>query len=330
MHQNPSERNDNKLRIRYSFLKILTGSDLSRRRLPLMSAVSGKPGPVVWLTACGHGDEVAGIVIIQEVFKNIRRQLLCGAVHAFPMMNPLGFESLSRMITVSREDLNRSFPGNPRGTLGERIADIIFNTIIETSPALVVDLHNDWIESIPYALIDRHPGAKHNPAYKKAIDLATTAGFCTIVDADELKTSLSYNLLLKDVPAITLEMGEPYVINEHHVQSGLGAICNILARLEMITPPKQPFSYDLPPEYGVGKILQYSERPCSSKSGIVRFLAKSGDIIRAGQPFARIVNVFGKHQETIAALDDAIILGHSDYAVVFPGMPIMAFGVARP
>jgi predicted deacylase len=48
------------VRISYSFQKILTGSDLSRRRLPLMSATSASPGPVVWLTACGHGDEVCG------------------------------------------------------------------------------------------------------------------------------------------------------------------------------------------------------------------------------------------------------------------------------
>ncbi len=42
-------------KIKYSFLKILTGSDLSRRRLPLMIVVSPKPGPVLWLTACVHG-----------------------------------------------------------------------------------------------------------------------------------------------------------------------------------------------------------------------------------------------------------------------------------
>ena len=46
------------VRNHYSFKKIMTGSDLSRRRLPVMCATSGNPGPVVWLTACSHGDEV--------------------------------------------------------------------------------------------------------------------------------------------------------------------------------------------------------------------------------------------------------------------------------
>src|SRR5512139_998296 len=120
----------------FSFKKILTGSDLARRRLPLMCATSENPGPVVWLTACSHGDEVSGIVVIQEVFRSIRRKLIRGCVQAFPLMNPLGFESGMRHITMSGEDLNRSFPGNAHGTLGERIAHKIFDTITATKPDL--------------------------------------------------------------------------------------------------------------------------------------------------------------------------------------------------
>ena len=34
-----------------------------------MSAESKNQGPTVWITACGHGDEVGGMVVIQEIFK---------------------------------------------------------------------------------------------------------------------------------------------------------------------------------------------------------------------------------------------------------------------
>ncbi len=316
------------VRVSYSFLKILTGSDLSRRRLPLMSATSAKAGPVVWLTACGHGDEVCGIVIIQEVFRKIRRRLLRGAIHAFPLMNPLGFETASRHITVSEEDLNRSFPGEPTGSLGKRIADRIFSTIMETSPSLVLDLHNDWTKSIPYVLIDDSPGRSHQVAYEKTKSLAEQTGFVAIVDTDQPTSTLSYNLLLNDVPALTLELGEPYLINERNVEYGLAAIWNTLASLEMTEPLEERFHYPVPPAYSRGKLLRYSDKPYSSQSGIIRFLAKPGDEVKRGQPFARIVNAFGKQQEVARALDDAIVLGHSDSSVVFPGMRIMAFGVA--
>ena len=51
---------------KYSFVKIMTGSDLSIRRLPMMVTRSPNPGDVVWLTACVHGDEVGGVVVVQE------------------------------------------------------------------------------------------------------------------------------------------------------------------------------------------------------------------------------------------------------------------------
>jgi predicted deacylase len=102
-----------------------------------MSIISPNHGPVVWLTACIHGDEVTGIVTIQEVFKKIQKQhLQRGAVYAFPLMNPIGFETGSRNITLSREDLNRSFPGNKNGSMAERIADKIFIPIQQTNPNL--------------------------------------------------------------------------------------------------------------------------------------------------------------------------------------------------
>lgn len=316
-------------KLRYSFLKILTGSDLSHRRLPLMSATSGEPGPVVWLTACGHGDEICGMVIIQEVFRRIRRSLVRGAVHAFPLMNPIGFETGSRHITLSREDLNRSFPGDPAGSLGRRIAHRIFSTIMETSPSLVLDLHNDWTKSIPYVLLDSRSRSRpvNAATCQRTRVFAQQTGFVVIQDTEELTSTLSYSLLLRDVPALTLELGEPYVINEANVQFGVGAIWNILAHLEMVAAPDVRFSYPLPRACRPGDILRYSDKPYSSKSGIVRFLAAPGEEVRSGQPIARIVNAFGKHLETVKTPHDAIVLGHSDSSVVFPGMPIMAFGM---
>ena len=327
MIKNNRSHNAAPVKVSYSFMKIMTGSDLSLKRLPLMSAKSANPGPVVWLTACGHGDEVCGIVIVQEIFKNIRKTLLCGSVYAFPLMNPIGFETVSRNITVSREDLNRSFPGRQTGTLGERLASRIFCTIVDTSPSLVIDLHNDWINSIPYALIDHSPGHVHKTAYDKTKIFARQSGFVSIVDTDKLTNTLSYNLLLKDIPALTFELCEPYLINERNVKYGLDSISNILSHLGMVTQEKERFSYPTPPAYKAGKLLRYSDKPYSSKSGIIRFIAKPGEEIRRGQRFARVVNAFGKHQESITAINDAIVLGHSDSSVVFPGMPVMAFGI---
>ncbi len=313
-------------RIRYSFIKILTGSDLSRRRLPLMVMDSGAAGPKVWLTGCVHGDEVGGMVIIQEIFGILRRGgLKKGAVHAFPLMNPIGFEARSRYITLSREDLNRSFPGDPNGSLAERIAHRIFSVISGENPALVLDLHNDWMKSVPYCSIDANPGPKHGDAYSFARKIGEQSGFLEVVDREELAGTLSYSLIQRDVPSLTIELGESYVVNEKNVSYGVKSIMNILSFLDMIGPVEEPFEHYLA-EAMRGKPLAFSSRPFSSASGIVRFAVRPGDIIKKGRIVARIYNPFGKLEETVRALSDAVVLGHSDSSVVFPGTAVMAFG----
>jgi predicted deacylase len=327
VHRTGRETKGASQKMKYSFLRIMTGSDLSRRRLPLMAVESSHPGPVVWLTACAHGDEVGGIVIIQEIFKRIRKSnLLKGSVNAFPLMNPIGFETASRNVTLSKEDLNRSFPGDKNGSLAERIADIVFTTITETKPTLVLDLHNDWIKSIPYTLQDRSTGIVQKEVYAKTEVFGEKSGFLVVRDTDELERTLSYSFLKQGTPSLTLELGESYVVNEKNIEYGVRAIWNVLAHLEMVEPESEPFTYPLP-ETVRGKTLKYSLQPLSSASGIIRFLAKPGDLVRQGQPIAKIYNAFGKLLETMSALHESIVLAHSDSSVAFPGQPVMAFGV---
>jgi predicted deacylase len=321
--------------IKYSFLKILTSSDLSSRRLPLMEIKSSNPGPVVWLTGCVHGDELGGVVVIQEIFKKLRKdRLLKGSIHAFPLMNPIGLETGSRQITISKEDLNRSFPGNKNGSLAERIAAKILATITETEPTLVLDLHNDWRQSIPYALIDPAEIIKSQEMYEKVITFSKITGFLIINDQKEtykpghIERTLTISLIKHGIPSLSLELGESYVVNEKNVEYGVRSILNILAYLGMIRPLNEFFAYPLS-ESVRGKILDYSNQPASSTSGITRFLVKPGELVRKGQPVAKIYNAFGKLRETLRALQDTIILGYSDSSVAFPGTPVMAFGIIK-
>lgn len=322
-----AEINRSSMKVKYSFLRILTGSDLSRRRLPFMVIESVKPGPIVWLTACGHGDEVGGMVIIQEIFKTVRKYgLLRGNLYAFPLMNPIGFEMASRQVTMSKEDLNRSFPGSESGSLAERIAYKIFSTIKQTNPSLVLDLHNDWMKSIPYTLLDPNPKRDYTEAYQKTMEFSQQTGFLVVFDSEDIHHSLSYSLLQHDIPALTIEVGESYVVNEVNVEFGVKSILNVLRSLDMIPAVDDSFRHSFAIKYE-GKILTFSHKPVSSSSGIIRFLVKPGEIVKTRQPVAKIYNAFGKLQETIQAQQEGIVLGHADSSVAFPGAPVLSFGV---
>jgi len=310
----------------YSFIKILTGSDLSIRKLPLMSIKSVNPGPVIWLTACVHGDEVGGMIVIQEIFKKLKKkQLLKGMIYALPLMNPIGFENASRHIPLSEEDLNRSFPGNKNGSLAERMAEKIFSTIEQTKPSLVLDLHNDWRKTICYAVVDSNPGAAHKEAYEKTKNFVKKTLFVVVHEIHEIEKSLTYSLLKQDIPAFTLELGESYVVNEKNIELGVKAVWNILASLGMVEQ-EESFDYQIGEDMK-NKTLNYSDEPVSHTSGIIRFLVNPGDIVKKGHPIAKIYNAFGKLLETLNAENDGIILGLSDSSVAFPGVPVMSLGI---
>jgi predicted deacylase len=241
-------------------------------------------------------------------------------------MNPIGFETGSRNITLSREDLNRAFPGNKDGSLAERIADKIFSTIRQTYPYLVLDLHNDWRKSIPYTIIDPHPGDTHKQAYEKAKTFAKKAGFLVVIDTDDVDRSLSFSLLRNDIPALTIELGESHIVNEKNVEYGVKSILSILHYLEMIEITDETFSFNLTKDL-TGRSMKFSYGKLSPASGIIRFLAQPGDIVKTGQIVAKIYNTFGKLQDTIRCCNEGVVLGHSDSSVAFPGAPVMSFGV---
>ncbi len=294
-----------------------------------MSIQSDQPGPTIWLTACIHGDELGGTVTIQELFKRLRSNLLCGTVNAFPLANPFGFENVSRNISVSREDLNRAFPGDPKGSLAQRIAHMIIEKICAKKPDLVIDLHNDWRKSIPYAVVDCDKNDNPESAVNKTLDAAFATGLPVVRETDDITGTLAGSLLDRDIASLTLELGESFVINEKNILHGVESIWNILSWYGMT---QQVESLQIPPYAAQikGQILQYSQEPLSSTSGIIRFLKPQGSFVKKKQAIARIYNAFGRLQQTIYAGSDALILGQSDSSLSFPGFPIMAFGVLPP
>jgi predicted deacylase len=311
-------------KVHYSFLKLMTGYDLALRRIPVMEIESKLPGPLIVLTGCIHGDEIGGTVVIHELFKVLKKELLCGKIFAFPLLNPFGFETASRRISISNEDLNRSFPGKNKGTLAQRIAFRVMEKVQELQPQLVLDLHNDWNKSIPYTVIDP---LEHNSNLSDIHHYAMASGLPSVQEPEKIPTSFSYSLNNIGIPALTLELGESLTINEKNVVYGLNAVLNILSELKMVHDMEK--TNFILPEAARNKILMYSSEPLCSSSGIIRFLKKPGDLIQKGDKIAKVFNAFGGLIETIVSCHNGIILGHNDYALAFPGSPVMAFGVIK-
>lgn len=313
-------------------LKAFAGVDLSKRRIPLISLTSAKKGPAVWLCSAVHGDEVTGIEVIHRLFDIVeQRGLLKGKILAFPVMNPLGFEMMSRDSPYDEEDLNRQFPGDAKGITAERLAYAIFSNVTRSKPELVFDLHTDSMNSIAYTIVDKpSPLPDSSPVVKKSVEYAEKLGLVWAFDYEQhigypLEKSLTGSLMLRGIPALTLELGGPYVINETFVQKGLRAILNLLSCLKMVKSSRSGPVFekkDLP-----GFPLKFIEDLKSESSGIVDYQVRPGDLVKKGTVLAKVKDATGRRVELIRSPQKALVVSHIDQSVCFPGSELFTLAV---
>ena len=102
--------------------------------------VSGKhAGPVLFISAAIHGDEINGVEIIRRLLKSSSLKRLRGTIIAVPIVNVHGLINHSRYLP-DRRDLNRSFPGSDKGSLAARLAHLFMKEIVAQSTH-GIDLH---------------------------------------------------------------------------------------------------------------------------------------------------------------------------------------------
>jgi len=93
--------------------RLVTGADVT---LPVRVVHGREDGPRIWIDAAIHGDEVAGVEVVRQVMAGLDPKTFRGTLVAVPIVNVLGFMTGDRYLP-DRRDLNRSFPGSPRGSL---------------------------------------------------------------------------------------------------------------------------------------------------------------------------------------------------------------------
>ena len=87
-------------------------------QIPIHIQRAQEPGPVVFVSAALHGNEINGTGAIRQLIQDEEFQLARGAVIFAPVLNILGFDRHSRYLP-DRRDLNRAFPGTTSGRPGQ-------------------------------------------------------------------------------------------------------------------------------------------------------------------------------------------------------------------
>ena len=117
-----------------------------------ISVIRNGTGPTALLTGANHGDEYEGPVALQNLALHLTVSDISGRVIIVPAFNYPAFRAGSRNSPIDDGNMNRVFPGNPSGTVTEKIADYFMRTLVPMSNA-VVDIHSGGksLEFLPFA-----------------------------------------------------------------------------------------------------------------------------------------------------------------------------------
>ena len=118
--------------------------------IPITVAKNGD-GPTALFTGANHGDEYEGPVALWDLTHTIEASILSGRVIIVPGMNYPAFRAGKRTSPIDGGNMNRVFPGDPSGTITEKIADYFQRTLLPLAD-YVVDFHSGGktMEFLPF------------------------------------------------------------------------------------------------------------------------------------------------------------------------------------
>ena len=191
--------------------------------LPIHVLHGARKGPVMFLSAAVHGDEIQGVEIIRRVLRHPALTGLSGTLLAVPIVNAFGFLNHSRYMP-DRRDLNRSFPGSDRGSLASLLADLFMREVVLRSQ-YGIDLHTAGLHR------SNLPQIRVAPDEPELVELAEAFGAPVILISKLRDGTLRQCARDRNVKVLLYEGGEALRFDEVAIRAGVLGILRVMKTL---------------------------------------------------------------------------------------------------
>ncbi|KAB1190727.1 MULTISPECIES: succinylglutamate desuccinylase/aspartoacylase family protein [Haloferax] len=271
-------------------------------------------GPRVFLTAAVHGDELNGVKIVQEVASQYAPDAINGTLVCLHVLNVPGFLAQQRYVPIYDEDLNRSFPGNSRGTMAKRLANTIFEEFISKC-----DLGLDFHTSTRNRATMYHVRADmRDPAVER---VARAFGTSVILDGEGSVGTLRRSACRDGIPTVTVEMGRAHRFQTAHLDRALHCVASVLAEHEVLSD--RPVSWP-----GWTRVVARDREKTwlrAETAGLVEMEWGPHPLVEEGDPLFTISDHFKDHVEVVRAPSTGLVIGVLENAVAYQGHPLCHF-----
>lgn len=313
--------------LQHGFLKLPHSHDDSAwgHVMTPITVVRNGDGPTVLLTGGNHGDEYEGITALLKLANRLRPEQISGRVIIVPMLNHPAVLNGTRTSPLDGGNLNRCFPGNPAGTLTEKLADYLTRYLVPISD-VVLDIHSGGktLDLLPFAATHRMDDKDF-----EARCLAGAAAFgapYTLFMA-ELEGDVLFDSAVEGQGKvfISTELRGGGTTTPETVAIAERGIDNVLRHAgvlagEVETLPSQAL------EIPDGDAYRVSEH-----AGILEFAVALGDWVKEGDVIARIHDMHrtGTTPQEYLAPYDALLIGRRHSALVNVGDTFAVLAVPR-
>ncbi len=261
-------------------------------------------GPVLLVTAALHGDEINGVEIRRRLLKVPRLNRLRGTLVVVPIVNTYGFVQQSRYLP-DRRDLNRSFPGSEKGSLGSRMA-FQFTEQILSKCTHAIDLHTGAIHR------SNLPQVRASAKDKVALSMAESFNAPIIIKAASRDGTMRGTANNLGIPILLYEAGEALRFDEQSIKIGVRGIVNVMQQLGMLSRGKR-----------LGKTRSLFSKKSSwvraEHDGIARYYVSLGQTVQQGDLLAHIYSPYSDFEVAVTATLSGVIIGRTNLPLVNEG-----------
>ena len=281
-------------------------------RLPVMVARGIEDGPVLGLTAAIHGNELNGIPVIQQLFKEMDVRQLRGSVIACLATNVPGLLLDQRKFNDGT-DLNHIAPGKANGDS----AQIYMARLVErflTPLQYLIDIHTASFGRINSYYI------RANMSKEEPSRMARLQNPEIILDNPAHDGTFRGTAMGMGIHSITLELKDPNLFQFDVVEEALVGVRNILYDLKMME------GNIVSPE--VHTILcDRSYWIYTDEGGILKVYPDVKQIVKKGELIADVRTIFGKVIKQYISPEDGIVIGKSVNPINQSGSRILHLGI---
>ena len=282
--------------------------------MPIQIKRGRKDGPVLFVSAAIHGDELNGVEIIRRLHQQKTLARLHGTLITIPVVNVYGVIHHSRYLP-DRRDLNRSFPGSQRGSLAGRLAHL-FMTEIVANCTHGIDLHTGAVHR------SNLPQLRVNIDDEETARLAHAFGVPVILNSDLRDGSLRQAASENGIPMLLYEAGEALRFDELSIRAGVKGVINVMRELGML--PRRKHTPKKVVEPFVARSTSWVRAP---ESGIFRAFTHLGMRVKRGEVLGVVDSPYGDNEVEVEAPASGIIIGKTALPLINEGDAL--FHVAR-